>query len=110
MTDNTDEKPWLFKPGQSANPAGRPKGSRNKLGEKFLSDLHDLWKEQGEAILQVAAAEDASAFARMVAGLLPKEAQLEVTVTHHDAKQRLGRKLHAIVESSTAPEPPVVTH
>jgi Family of unknown function (DUF5681) len=34
-TDNTNgqQKPWLFKPGQSGNPAGRPKGSRNKLGE-----------------------------------------------------------------------------
>jgi hypothetical protein len=31
ITDKTDEKqndkPWLFKPGQSGNPEGRPKGS-----------------------------------------------------------------------------------
>jgi len=25
LTQNTDSKPWLWKPGQSANPGGRPK-------------------------------------------------------------------------------------
>jgi hypothetical protein len=28
-----------FKPGQSGNPKGRAKGSRNKLSENLLSDL-----------------------------------------------------------------------
>ena len=29
-------RPW--KPGESGNPAGRPKGSRNKLSEEFIAD------------------------------------------------------------------------
>jgi hypothetical protein len=28
-----------FKPGQSGNPEGRPKGSRHRLSEKFLAEL-----------------------------------------------------------------------
>ena len=43
--DNTEQKagkkpPHRFGPGNNANPAGRPKGSRNKLGEEFICALH----------------------------------------------------------------------
>ena len=37
-----------FKPG---NP-GRPKGSRNKLGEAFIEDLHIAWEKHGMAAIE----------------------------------------------------------
>jgi hypothetical protein len=48
-------KQFAFKPGQSGNPAGRPKGSRNKLAEALLDDLYTEWQEQGrDAIKKMA--------------------------------------------------------
>ena len=32
-----------FKPGQSGNPAGRPKGARSRLQENFLAALAEKW-------------------------------------------------------------------
>lgn len=75
MTENTDkkQKPWLFKPGESGNPDGRPKGSRNKLGEAFIQDVYAKWQESGAEALNAMIASDPGAFVRVVAGILPKE-------------------------------------
>jgi len=62
-----------FKPGQSGNPAGRPKGSRNKLTESFLEDAVAAWQEDGKKALKLMATEKPGDFAKMVAGLVPKQ-------------------------------------
>ena len=68
-----------FKPGQSGNPAGRPPGSKNKLSEDFLAELHVVFQESGGEAIRKMCAENPAEFVRVLAGLVPRELLLEVT-------------------------------
>lgn len=67
--------PNPFLPGNKLG--GRKPGSRQAVATRFFNDLHDLWKEQGEAVLRRAAFEKPMEFASMVAKLMPQK--LEIT-------------------------------
>lgn len=69
-------KPW--KPGQSGNPAGRPKGARSKLSEAFIADMLDAWQRHGPEVLDRVAADDPPTFLRVYAQVMPK--QIEATI------------------------------
>lgn len=72
---NTDQeqRPHLYKPGQSGNPKGRPKGSRNKLGEAFLSDMLEDWEEYGKSVIESVRAEKPDVYMKVVASILPRD-------------------------------------
>ena len=67
-------QPYQWKPGQSGNPKGPPPGSRRKLSEEFLADLHAAWRAYGRPALMTAAFTDPVSFVRVVASLMPKRA------------------------------------
>lgn len=70
--------PHAWKPGVSPNPAGRPKGSRSKLSEAFLADLHDSWLTNGKVAIDRVVKERPHEFLKVVAGLLPKDINVKV--------------------------------
>ena len=65
------------KPGQILNPNGRPKGSRSKLGETFLQDVHQLWLDKGNQALRDMLEESPTKFCQMVQACLPKTLELD---------------------------------
>jgi hypothetical protein len=60
-----------FLPGNGGG--GRPKGSRNRLAEKFLANVYRKWKKHGADVLERVIATDPTAFAKIVAHILPRE-------------------------------------
>lgn len=82
MSDTADDKqmPWRFQPGQSGNPAGRPKGSRNKLQEDFLKALSADFEVHGVAAIQEMREKDTSGYVKVVASLLPKQMEINETL------------------------------
>ena len=87
-----------FVKGQSGNPFGRPIGSRNKVSEKFLENLHDNWVKYGKEALEKAAEESPLGFCKMVAGLVPKEmnSTTDIQVSFLDALKRIHETEPAI--------------
>jgi hypothetical protein len=92
-SDPTEEKHSgliPFKPGQSGNPAGRPKGSRNKLGEAFVQALADDFDKHGVAAIETVRTEKPDAYVKVIASLLPKEFKIE-TVSELTDEQLTAR-------------------
>jgi hypothetical protein len=57
------------------NGAGRPKGSRNRLSEKFLHDLETDWEKNGAETIARVRQNDPSTYFRVTAGLLPAKTE-----------------------------------
>ena len=104
MPDDTGQKQaqHLFKPGQSGNPAGRPKGARNKLTEDFLSDVLDAWQVSGKAAITEMIADKPGDFVKMVAGLIPKDVNLNVNNMDDMSDAELAERIQSLA-STLAP-------
>jgi len=81
VPENTGESRRLdgtFAPGISGNPRGKPKGSRTKLGEAFISDLQADWIANGADVITKVRAERPADYLKVVASILPKELNVRV--------------------------------
>ena len=85
----------LWQPGQSGNPAGRTRGSRNALSEEVICALLRDFRQHGqEAVARVRRTQPA-AYLKILALLVPREHKVE----HSDVIKSLSdQELEAMIE------------
>ena len=71
-----------WKKGQSGNPNGRPRGSKQKLSERFLHNLYKDWKAHGTEALDAMREASPLEYVKLVASLLPKQDYVSAKVDH----------------------------
>jgi hypothetical protein len=97
-------KPWQFKPGQSGNPKGRPKGARAKLSEKLLDIFGKDFAKHGRAVIEQVRTERPGDYLKVAASLIPKQVEAEVTVgLSHEDRVTQREKLIAEYEANQGP-------
>ena len=62
-----------FKPGNLANPGGKPIGARNRLQGDFLRDLSEDFAANGKTAIIACRTEKPDVYVKIVASLMPKE-------------------------------------
>jgi hypothetical protein len=75
--DSTGNNRGQWRAGQSGNPAGRPKGARNKVSEKLLEALAEDFDTHGKEVIEKVRVERPHDYLKIVASLVPKQMEIE---------------------------------
>jgi hypothetical protein len=79
LTGDKQRPTHLFRPGQSGNPAGRPRGSRNRLADAFITDIRDVWEVHGRDVLERVARDEPATLLKVVASLMPRDIDVSLS-------------------------------
>ena len=90
-----------FKPGQSGNPAGRTKSSRNKLGEAFLEALHDDFTTHGADAIKAAREENPLCYVKVCASILPRYLNVNINPLEELTDEQLIERIRQLEDAVT---------
>jgi hypothetical protein len=76
LTKPKQRPPHLFKPGQSGNPAGKPKGSRNKLTQDFVEAMCADFAENGVEVIRAVRTSKPEAYLAAMVRLVPQQVEV----------------------------------
>ena len=97
-----------FLPGNNGG-TGRPKGSRNKLGELFVQAMHEDFMANGTETIKKVREESPEQYLKVIASILPKQIELDGTALGQFTDEQLAQlvvTLDAWVEANSPPRGP----
>lgn len=80
---------------KAGNP-GRPKGSRNKLGEAFIEDLLVSWEANGPDAIRRVIKDKPEQYLKVVASLMPKDLNVNVNQTESMTDEQLVERIRKL--------------
>ena len=101
---------------------GRPRGAKNRLSARVLEDMHQVWTElvsEGRAVppeskttglsaLRIMARERPAEFAKMYAGILPRELDVSdatlAEMSYEEIEAKLTERMTALAALRQRPE------
>lgn len=92
----------VFKPGQSGNPAGRAKGNRNQLGDKFLEAMLDNFTANGPETIEAVRIDKPDQYLKVIASILPRELNVKINDFDDLTDEQLARQYASIAQSLIA--------
>ena len=87
-----------FKPGNNANPAGRPRGAKNKLHRSFIEALTKDFEENGDKAIRQCRVTQPGKYLALIASTLPREFFFEHNTVGQLSDDELDRMIELLRE------------
>lgn len=81
---------------------GRPKGSRNKLGEAFVDELYADWQQCGAKTIAKVREERPADYLKVIASILPKDVNVKVSAIESMSDDELNATIKRLLRDREA--------